>query len=111
MYPPSPEPIRKLVGVLHRLGAMSAKGLAVIADHWSSAVLEEQTHWQEVVAINQAIVEELIEADLVTAEALPEDGSFTVQHWPFPMGNLDLSVRNIDISELEAERDNWHPDY
>jgi len=111
MYPPSPEPIRKLVGVLHRLGAMSAKGLAVIADHWSSAALEEQTHWQEVVAINQAIVEELIEADLVTAEALPEDGSFTVQHWPFPMGNLDLSVRNVDISELEAERDNWHPDY
>jgi hypothetical protein len=111
MYPPSPEPIRKLVGVLHRLGAMSAKGLAVIADHWSSTTLEEQTHWQEVVAINQAIVEELIEADLVTAEALPEDGSFAVQHWPFPMGNLDLSVRNVDISELEAERDNWHPDY
>lgn len=111
MYPPSPEAIRKLVGALHRLGAMSPKGLAVIADHWSLVALEEQTHWQEVVAINRAIIEELIDADLVTAEALPEDGSFAVQHWPFPMGSLDLSVRKVDISELEAERDSWRPDY
>lgn len=111
MYPPSPEPIRKLVGALHRLGAMSPKGLAIIADHWSPVAPEEQTHWQEVVAINRAIIEELIDADLVTDEALAEDGSFAVQHWPFPMGSLDLSVRKVDISELEAERDSWHPDY
>lgn len=111
MYPPSPEPIRNLVGALHRLGAMSPKGLTVIADHWSPVALEEQTHWQEVVAINRAIVEELTDADLVTAEALPEDDSFMIEHWPFPMGSLDLSVRNVDISELEAERDRWHPDF
>jgi hypothetical protein len=110
MYPPSAEPIRKLVGSLHRLGAMSAEGLTVVADHWSPVVLEEQTHWQEAVTINRAIIEELVDADFTNAEVMPEDGSFVIQHWPFPLGGLDLRVREIAISELEAERDRWHPD-
>jgi hypothetical protein len=111
MYPPPVEPILKLVGSLHRLGALSTDGLVVVADHWSGFVLQEQTHWQEMVAINRAIVEDLVDEDIATAGVLPEDGSFVIEHWPFPMGSLDLRVRNVDISELEAERDRWHPDY
>jgi hypothetical protein len=58
LYPPATARVRKLVGAFHRLGVMSVEGLALVADHWSSMTLQEETHWQEVLPINRAIIEE-----------------------------------------------------
>ncbi|HVY78541.1 MAG TPA: hypothetical protein VG898_08560 [Solirubrobacterales bacterium] len=111
MYPPPMARVRRLVGSFHRLGVMSVEGLALVASHWSSVTLQEQTHWQEILPVNRAIVEELIDKDLVTAQATSEDAGLAIHHWPFPMGSLDLSKEKVDVSELEAQRASWQPDY
>jgi hypothetical protein len=111
LYPPRMPQVRKLVGAFHRLGVMSVEGLAAVADRWSPITLQEQTHWQEVLPINRAIVEDLIDRDLVTAQANSEDAGLAIHHWPFPMGSLDLSQEKVDVSELEAQRASWQPDY
>jgi AbiV family abortive infection protein len=111
LYPPTAARVRRLVGAFHRLGVMSVEGLTVVGDRWSPIMLQEQTHWQEVLPINRAVVEELIDRDLVTAQATSEDADLAIHHWPFPMGNLDLSQEKVDISELEAQRASWQPDY
>jgi len=111
MYPPPTAWVRRLLGAFHRLGVTSVDGLAVVADHWSSVTLRKQTHWQEVLSINHAIVQELVDRDLVTAQATSDDASLAIHHWPFPMGSLDLSQEKVDISELEAQRASWQPDY
>ena len=103
-------PVRRLLGALHRLGATSEAGLSIIAERWAPVTLEEQTHWQEAAAINRAIVEELTRQDLASPASTPEDAAFAIEQWPFPMGELDLSMIPVDTSELEASRGRRAPD-
>jgi hypothetical protein len=110
MYPPPVAPVRRLVGSLNRLGAMSPGGLKIVAKHWTGVSLNDGTHWQETMRVNQAIVEELIDRRIPSSDATPEDGSFVVGQWPFPMGDLDLRELPVDLSELEAKRGRWSPD-
>ncbi len=110
MYPPPVAQVRRLVGSLHRLGAMSPAGLEIVAKHWANISLNDGTHWQEARKVNQAIVEELIDRRIPSAGETSEDGGFVVEQWPFPMGDLDLRELPVDLSELEAERDRWSPD-
>lgn len=111
MYPPSMAPVRKLVSALQRLGVMSVGGLAVVAKHWSSIELQDETHWQEVSGINRAIIEELVDRGITSREATSEDAALAIESWAFPMGDLDLEILPVDIAELEAKRANWQPDY
>lgn len=109
MYPRPMAPVRRLVGALHRLGATSEAGLSIVAERWAPVTLEERTHWQEAAAVNRAVVEELTRQGIASAESTPEDASFTIEHWPFPMGELDLSMIPIETSELETKRNHSGP--
>jgi hypothetical protein len=111
MFAAPPAAIRDLVGALDRLGCTSRAGLAIIASSWTQKTIEDETPWLELVAINQSIVEELINKELASADATQEDVDRVIEHWPFPMGSLDLSQLPVSNSELQAERDRWYPDY
>jgi hypothetical protein len=104
-------PVRRLVRCLRRLGVTSPAGLQVVSEHWADISLTDETHWQEARRVNRAIVDELINRRISSDEATPEDGDFLVAQWPFPMGDLDLSERAVDLTELEAERDRWSPNF
>ena len=64
---PSPV-VRHLVGSLHRTGATSAAGLALLAKAWADVCLEDSTHWQDLLAINHEFVSALIDNEILTGE-------------------------------------------
>jgi len=105
---PSPA-VRNLVGSLARLGLTSAAGLSLVAETWSGREVEDETHWQEIVAFNGEIAERLVDKGLPTAEAEQADLDRLVSSWGFPLGGLDLSQRAVSTAELRKEQERWAP--
>jgi hypothetical protein len=101
---PSPA-VRELVASLRRLGAMSVRGLEILAGVWAGVELTGDTHWQEVVALNRKVTELLIAADLAAQDADGEDVRRVVRRWGFPLSGLELSMVKVPRADLEAERE------
>lgn len=104
---PSPA-VTELVGSLHRLGAMSERGLAIAAGAWAGVEVTDATHWQEVVALNREVVGELI-AEGLTEHAVEADSAAVIRRWTFPLSALELSMIDVSRAELEAEQERLAP--
>ena len=96
--------VQDLVVSLHRLGCTSRGGLDVIAEAWTAQKITDETHWQEVAAVNRGIVAELTAKDLASADVTPQDMVRVIEHWTFPLSGLDLSEKKVTRAELEAKR-------
>lgn len=101
---PSPA-VRDLIGSLRRVGAMSVRGLEVLADIWAGGELADDTHWQEVVALNRRVTERLIADDLGEEGVGSEDVRRVLDRWTFPLSGLELSMVEVSRSALEAEQE------
>jgi AbiV family abortive infection protein len=104
---PSPA-VRELVGSLTSLGAFDPRGLAIAASVWGQAELTEDTHWQEILARNRQVVDELIKAGLGEA-ASEEDTTRVIRSWTFPLSGLDLTMLEVSRAELEAKQERLAP--
>jgi AbiV family abortive infection protein len=104
---PSPA-VRELVGSLHRLGAMTERGLAIAARAWTGVEMTDATHWQEVVALNREVIVELI-AEGLAEHAGEADAAAVIRGWTFPLSGLDLSMIEVSRADLEAEQERLAP--
>jgi hypothetical protein len=100
---PSPA-VASLIGSLHRVGATSSAGLEIVSCCWSKVELADDTHWQEVRAINFEVTEMLADAGLARDDLGEEDVGRVVECWGFPLAGLDLSELPVSAEELERER-------
>jgi hypothetical protein len=105
---PSPA-VRDLIAAMDRLGCMSRPGLTAVAEAWQGQTIQDSTHWQEIVAINRSIVDGLFEKDLASDEATDDDACRLIDHWTFPLGELDISELKVSRAELQAEKERWAP--
>jgi hypothetical protein len=105
----TPTPVLDLVGALHRLGCTSRRGLDVIAAAWKGQRITDQTHWQEVAALNRLVVENVREEGLASDDVSAGDVGAVVDSWTFPLSGLDLSEHEVSVADLEAERGRWSP--
>jgi hypothetical protein len=99
---------------LHRVGCTSREGLDVIFSTWHGQVLEDDTHWQGIRALNESVVRELHNRGLALPEAAGEDFSRAVDRWTFPLTGLELEPIEVSTEDLKAERErragelDWH---
>jgi hypothetical protein len=96
--------VQDLVAALHRTGCTSRAGLDVIAEVWGTKRLDEETHWQEAVALNRGVMTALDGIGVAHPEATTQDADHVIDRWPFPMGAIDLEEIEVPPSELEVER-------
>lgn len=97
--------VQHLVAALHRLGATSRPGLDIIAKEWTGQVIEDDTHWTSVAALNKRVVTQLTEANLVLPDATTDDARLVIDRWTFPLHSLDLDEVRVPLKELQARRD------
>jgi hypothetical protein len=79
-----------LVGALHRTGCTSRVGLDFVASAWKERPIDDDTQWQEVAAVNRAIVEDLADSGHALTTATADDARRVIGQWHFPLADLEL---------------------
>jgi AbiV family abortive infection protein len=106
----SPEPFTvKVVRQMGAAGLFTAESLAVVAEIWRATPPTPETQFGEVRAMNVQTLDRLDSKGLLKEQA-PETYSCLVEHWQFPMYDLDLTEISVDPPALREQRDNWSPD-
>lgn len=94
---------------LHAAGFDHSKALEVVARVWRGLTFLDDTHWTSAAAANQATVEALDDCGLLRSRS--ESVIRTIlDQWLFPLHALDLSERDVALSELRQRQDEWEPD-
>jgi hypothetical protein len=94
-----------LARALARVGAFEPAGLEAIDQLWNPLDLRDETHWQEVAALNRATLERLNELGLLASAG---DGDVRLGlEWQMPLYPLDLRMKTTNVETLTAVRD-WH---
>jgi AbiV family abortive infection protein len=100
----------KMAKVLSDVGLATAIGLSVVAQIWRPAPLDMKTSWSEFRDLNLRTLEAL-ETEKVLLEQPSEAYSWVINHWQFPMYDLDLRSIPVDMEVLREQRRNWSPDW
>lgn len=100
-----------LVIALERTGCTSLMGLTICAEEWSGILLQPDTHWQTVVAINRRILGRIAQAGEGFAPAQGEDRRRVINRWTFPLTSLNLEIDEVDRAELLEEQARTRADY
>jgi AbiV family abortive infection protein len=100
-----------LVIALEETGCTSLAGLRICADEWEGVVMESDTHWQVVAAINRRILGRLADQDPAFAAASGEDQRRVIDHWTFPLTRLDLRMDSVASTDLQEQRARTEADY
>ena len=91
-----------LVQSLSRTGAVSAGGLAEIADVWRGFVPEASTDREEL----RCLIAETLDRLARRCGALDEaDARFILRHWPFPLWPLTIREPRPDDGDLDGLRE------
>lgn len=105
-----PAAVRDLVGAMHRVGCASGEGLTVLAEAWAGQEFNDATRWQEIAAINQAVVATLLERGLARPEATQDDVNRVIDRWGFPLSGITLSEKKVSLAALRREQEQWVPE-
>jgi AbiV family abortive infection protein len=100
-----------LVIALEQTGCTTLAGLRRCADEWDGVIMEPDTHWQAVAAINRRILDRLAEQDPVFAAASGEDRRRVIDHWTFPLTGLNLRMDPVARADLLEQRARTEADY
>ncbi|WP_156046737.1 hypothetical protein [Rhodococcus wratislaviensis] len=60
--------------------------------------------WPDLVPLNKAVVEAVIERGGVPANTDLMDLQYAIQKWIFPLSSLDLTPVKVDVKDLQSER-------
>jgi hypothetical protein len=96
-----------LLGALNGVGAFRREGLELIADSWANLDLKPDTHWQEIATRNRATLQRFDDRGWL-ADATQGDVRRALD-WPWPLYDLDLSIRPVDLDAMVAERARYYP--
>lgn len=97
----------ELVQAMARAGLFTVRGLELTAAEWNGVALLDSTPWREVATRTHRIVSALVVEELPSPDFTQDDWKLLQEKWTFPMHDLDLSMRQVSESELQAKRDGW----
>jgi AbiV family abortive infection protein len=100
-----------LVIALEQTGCTSLAGLRICAEEWDGVVMEPDTHWQAVGAINRRILGRLAEQDPEFATASDENRRRVIDHWTFPLTSLNLTMDSVARADLLDQRARTEAEY
>lgn len=96
-------PAARQVLDLHAAGCFAEDGLKVIQTTWADAEITDETPWHEAERRTREILS-------INSPGGHELEYRTIANWQFPLGSLDLRMKEIDIEVLKARQANWDPD-
>ena len=94
---------------LGRLGLLSLEGLKVTHDTWRGQVVTEHTHWQQIRQLNLDVLKAYATRHDVNQWS-EEDVSTVLEHWCFPLFDVDLRrepVTTQELKEVQNSRIEW----
>lgn len=86
-------------------GFSTGDALCVIASVWRSVSLTSQTSWGDLLILIQETIDALNKKGVLGPEVGP-----LVHEWQFPMYDLDLSKKRVDLNVLRQRQASWSPD-
>jgi AbiV family abortive infection protein len=107
-FPAPPSTVVKLVAMMHRIGLLTEEGLGATRAVWDGVAVDDGMHWTDLQSINVAVIEKLMAGGRQYAtEEDHEAVRYVLQHWIFSLTSLDLTLAEVDISDLKRKRDRW----
>ena len=90
---------------LHRVGMTTPAGLSVVADVWRTFRPEPETRFPELSRKIRETLNHVTERGLCSEADLHLHGRMLIDHWPFPLWSLDLTLADAPTrEELRKER-------
>ncbi len=90
---------------LSGVGVFSSKGVRAASDIWSAVEFKASENWQDSENLTRRLLEKLIADNLPSEEASDNDVSTLYHSWQMPMYNLDFTLIDVPLAELEETRD------
>ena len=100
----------KLIRYMSEAGFCKAESLEVISNVWNSLKLVEDTHWQDILKLNEDTILKLKEKKILEDQSV-KIYQYIVQNWLFPLYSVDLKLRRIKIKDLKKIQDEWYPSF
>jgi len=88
---------------LGRLGLLSTEGLKVVREMWHGQDVTDDTHWQEIRRVNQDVLQAYSSRHDIE-EWSREDVYSALEHWCFPLFDVDLRQKQVTTEELSEMR-------
>lgn len=109
IWAPYPNMALALAEALGKAGATSTAGLKAVAEYWRPLQFVSGTHFLELREHNWNTLKRLDALGLVSALEDAETRAI-LDHWPFPMHSVDLSLASLDNRpELRELQKRWQP--
>jgi hypothetical protein len=102
-------PVIRTARALHRVGATTPAGLAIVAAVWRPVdVPPEMRRVDELEPLNRRTLE-LLEERTVLSAAADQDCAVVWCDWTFPLWPLNLKKRKVEKGALRRAQRNWWP--
>jgi len=85
-----------------KLGAFSACGLEIIHRVWSTKPFIGPEHATESDALIEKTIASLVEAKLVSDDAVQQDATTVYSHWQIPMYAIETRLSEVPLADLRA---------
>ena len=100
----------ELVRCMSEAGFCKAESLEVISNIWNSLKLVEDTHWQDILKLNEDTISKLKEKNILEDQPV-NTYRYIVQNWPFPLYSVHLRLSRIKTADLKRIQDEWYPSF
>ncbi len=94
-----------VVAGLRATGITSRRGLDVIHAVWTGVSLRDESHWAEVAARNERVLNDVWELGLPAEDVSQKDVDAVYNYWGFPLTMLDMTELKVDLVALQASRE------
>jgi len=100
----------EIVRCMSEAGFCKTESLEVISNVWNSLKLVEDTHWQDILKLNEDTISMLKEKKILEDQSV-KIYQYIVQNWLFPLYSVDLKLRIIERKDLKRIQDEWYPSF
>ena len=100
----------ELVRCMSEAGFCKAESLEVISNIWNSLKLVEDTHWQDILKLNEDTISKLKEKNILEDQPV-NTYRYIVQNWLFPLYSVHLRLSRIKTVDLKRIQNECYPSF
>lgn len=93
---------------LHGIGVTDERALAMVADLWRNAPMDDSIKWPTLRERNLWTIEMLDQAQLLRSRP-KRIYALVAEHWLFPLFPLDLTEERVSLADLSDAQRAWYP--
>ncbi len=102
-------PAYDILDALSAVGVFTPEGARIVADVWGQVEFRNAEGWEEQRRLTTEMLQRLEAAGLIDARVTNQHGRWLYDAWQLPMYNLDLSLIEVSMEQLERERGSLSP--